>query len=188
MPVAVPDPGRRWSGGRTELRARVDQAVAGLNSPRQREVVRLRLAGLSPAQVAERTGWTQRQVNRCWTEGRRNLERALADTARAGTPDDASHATSNTTAAPTPDASLLDARRPAVNDTPDASAPDTRPDTWQHSRPDTGRPELAGYRGAGATDDNTEWRHELQLVGAGVGTGDVHSRARVAANDDADGW
>jgi len=233
MADADPDAGRGAGSGppverraHAELRARVDQAVAGLNSPRQREVVRLRLAGLSPAQVAERTGWTQRQVNRCWTEGRRNLERALADTARAdtpaaeqpatppdngreagrdpspvdtrqlnadetanaSTPDDASHATSNTTAAPTPDASLLDARRPAVNDTPDASAPDTRPDTWQHSRPDTGRPELAGYRVAGATDDNTEWRHELQLVGAGVGTGDVHSRARVAANDDADGW
>src|SRR5262249_27346775 len=61
---------------RTELRARVEQALAGL-SPGQREVARLRLDGGGNAQIAQRTGRTADQVYGAWRTARHALDRHL---------------------------------------------------------------------------------------------------------------
>jgi len=200
-----------------ELRARVEQALAGLHSPRQREVVRLRMAGLSPAQVAEQTGWTRRQVNRCWTEGKRNLERALADTAPADTPETAtthhrqpttdvvSDASADTEGVTGPDmhepapevawagVDQADASRPmsAATAAPDA---DASPVDMQglNVDDDAGTPDgapgaLASHAASTAADDDRGWQHERELVGAGVGVGDG-CRNRGWVDDDVDGW
>src|SRR6266508_1535067 len=199
---------------RAELRARVDQAVAELPGRMQREAARLRLDGLSLSEIAGKTGWTHQQAKHNGRTAKVALNRALADTAPADTPEaeQRTRVADDTPEAPRTavcdaDASPVDTRR--LDDDADASTPaeqpDTRPgagfDVWQDSGPDTGRSPsgsdglraLAGscqgpsYRASDAADD-TNWRHERQLVGAGAGAGDVRDRARVDADDDADGW
>src|SRR6266545_1030294 len=173
---------------------------------------RFRLDGLSLSEIAGKTGWTHQQAKHNWRTAKVALNRALADTAPADTPEaeQRTRVADDTPEAPRTavcdaDASPVDTRR--LDDDADASTPaeqpDTRPgagfDVWQDSGPDTGRSPsgsdglraLAGscqgpsYRASDAADD-TNWRHERQLVGAGAGAGDVRDRARVDADDDAD--
>lgn len=65
---------------REQLRQRVAAAVERLY-PAQRDVARLRLAGCTPAQIAEQTGLARNQIAGIWIDARANLVRALTDPA-----------------------------------------------------------------------------------------------------------
>jgi DNA-directed RNA polymerase specialized sigma24 family protein len=68
---ATPDPG--VVAERADLRARIEQVVGQL-PPLQRQVARLRVAGLSATEIAERTGLTPRQIQRAWSSARPVIE------------------------------------------------------------------------------------------------------------------
>jgi len=70
---------------RSELRTSVYQAVAGMRTSTLREIARLRLIdGLSPVEIADKTGWSKKQVWNGWASASRDLNGILAGAADDG--------------------------------------------------------------------------------------------------------